>query len=175
MSKARTLALSAVVVGSLLAYLDFTSSPSPSLLAVNSTVLIALTAASVALVAAATRAGSIRSPERALERISKPPLEAMNELAKGARDGYVSNRKQVARVFRTAVDAKIQSEPMLGPVNRNDVDEFLRSAVGGPLFTEFFAEDEWKTVRVVSSRGYISRLAQVIEMVERSLELYGHV
>ncbi len=175
MTKERKLAFSAVAIGSFLAYLDFTSSSSLSLLAANSTVLIALTAASVALVAASTRAGSIRSRERALERISRSPLEAMTELAKGAHDGYVSNRKDVARIFRTAVDAKIQREPGLGPVKRNDEDEFLRSAVGGPLFAEFFAEDEWKIVRVASSHGYISRLAQVIVLVKRSLELHHNV
>jgi hypothetical protein len=157
----------ALALGAFMAFVDFTSGPSQSLLAFNSTVLSGLT---IILVGLLVIAWTERAPKEAREHFRwarRTPLKEMVETLRGARDGYVSNRRDIARTLRWAVEAEIEAAASSRP--REEVDAYLERILDARSFLEFFSESQWRTAKVEVSVGYITRLRGVVASVEQSL------
>lgn len=168
MNKPAVVAAAAIALGSLMALLDFISGPSLNLLAVNSTILSALTIMSVALLATPGTVPAGKETRESFDGKRRTPMVEMVGLLKGARDGYTLNRKEIALVLRSAVDSKMGDGA--SPPPHETVDAYLRSALGPQSFSEFFSEDEWRSTRVESSKNYLARLKDVVTTLKQSLE-----
>lgn len=168
MKRATVIVLVGVGAGSLMAVQDFVSGPSLNLLGVDSTVLVGLTIASIALLAfQGTEPVGIGSAD-ALEYRERNPVKGMLNLLEGARRGYTLNRKEIARMLRAAVEAKLGGEE--GHPSREAVDSYLSKSLGRQLFSELLSEDQGNAVRVKPSNEYISSLKDAVASLETSLE-----
>jgi len=168
MKRRNLLVAFALGLGVFMMILDSLSGPSQSLLAANSTMMLAVTIITVALLASPGAKplygsqGQVRSPTRGT------PLNETTEQLKGASKGYTLNRKEIAQTLRAAVNVKIGSETNHLPNEASDA--FLMSILGDQTFAEFFSEDGWKATRVSDSISYLARLKAVVVALTKSLE-----
>lgn len=168
MNKATIVAVAVIVVGSLMALLDFASGPSLNLLAVNSTALAALTITLATLLATPSVELTRKETKEAFLGTRRAPMNDMVNLLEGARDGYTWNRKEIALVLRSAVDAKLGSET--STPSRENVDSYIRSVLGAQRFSEFFSESEWRATKVEGSQTYMASLKEMVTSLRQSLE-----
>jgi len=157
----------AIFLAIFMAMVDLLSAPSSSLLAANSTMVLALTIMSVSLLAILSRRPVGKRTEQAVGRTRGTPMDEMTELLKGASKGYTWNRKEIALTLRSAVNARIDNDA--GPLAHETADAYLRSVLGGQTFEEFFSEDGWRATRVAGSYGYLTRLKVVVASLTQSL------
>ena len=153
--------------GRLVASLDSVLGPSLNLLSINSTGLTALTALSVGIILllGSRRAPPARAPPK--YRVRMPALE-MQALVRGAREGYVSNRRGVARVLAGAAKARLDDGRMAptGP----EVEGYLRAALGSSYSGDLFLPQAENRVRVPPSGTYVASLKEAVALLERRLE-----
>jgi hypothetical protein len=167
-NKKRIASAVAAALGVFMVALDLTSGPSLSLLALNSTILLTLTVAILAYLAFG-RAGGAGEGSSGLPRWTRrTPTQEMTALVKAADAGYTSSRREIARILRSAVQARGGKEPTGVP--REGDEEALRSLLGDALYAEFISEAGWKASRVRTSKGYITRLREAAAKLGHPVE-----
>jgi hypothetical protein len=166
----RTRIASAVAgaLGVFMLVLDLTSGPSLSLLALDSTILLALTLAILAYLAFGRADGDGRRSSGQPRWTKRTPTQEMTSLVRAAEAGYTSSRREVARVLRSAVQARAGDEPT-GVPHEGD-EEALRSLLGDGLYAEFISEAGWNASRVRTSKGYITRLREAAAKLGHPVE-----
>jgi hypothetical protein len=169
MNRLRIMVAAAIGLGVFMALVDTLSPPSVSLLAADSTMVLALTTISVALLASPSARLSTKKGNQAPRPTRRTPLGEMAEQLLGASKGYTLNRKEIAFALRTAVNVKIGNEA--SPLPNEPSDAFLRHTLGDQTFAEFFSEGGWTATRVKDSIGYLARLKVVVATLTKSLEL----
>ena len=167
MNKTALIAAAAVVLGVIMAAVDSTSGPSLNLLAANSTILLLLTVILVGLFALGGAESAARDADRDIAPQRRAPQMEMVETLKGARDGYTTNRREIARILRRAVNARAGA----GAGNRSPeaADAYLETILDAASYSEFIAGPEQMTTRVKATKGYITRVGDVVALVERSI------
>jgi hypothetical protein len=111
------------------------------------------------------RAGAEKSKD--FVRLRRTPPRQMVGTLVGAKDGYTSNRREIARILRDAVDAKIGTG--IGTWPPHAADSYLKSILGAQSYAEFISEPERMTARVEATKGYITRLRDVVALVGQSI------
>ena len=167
MNKSAIATDAAIFLATFMVVVDLLYGPSSSLLAANSTMILALTTTSVALIITLSRRPAWKRPEQAVDRMRTTPVRDMVELLKGASKGYTWNRKEIAFALRSAVNAKIDNDA--GPLAHETADTYLKSVLGGQTFEEFFSEGGWRAAKVEGSYGYLTRLKAVVASLTQSL------
>lgn len=168
MNRSVILPAAAITLGSMTVAFDLTYAPNLSLLAADSTLLSALAAVIVALLVARS-VKPARRESGALGEARRMPVDEMAELLRGAQEGYTLNQKEVARMLRSAVDAKKADEQ--GSPFHETVDTYLRSVLGQETFSRLLSEDAWRDTRVKSPQGYLSSLRNAVVLLSESLEV----
>jgi hypothetical protein len=145
---------------------DFLLGPSLNLLSINSTALIALTLASVAVIAFGSQEARGTRPEVPVLRVRMPARE-LYALVRGARDGYLSNRRAVARIVIGGLAAKMVNGAK--PPTGEEVEKYVQEALAGSYDEELFPASSASRARVRPSGTYIPRLKKAISLVEQRL------
>jgi hypothetical protein len=158
-----------VVVGSSLAVWDFIAGPSLNLWAINATVVLALALESAALLLVNGPQHTWSSPSEPRPIRRRMPLDKMLVLMNGAREGYTQNRKELAQMLRSAVDAKLAAKT--GPLPGEVVEARISEAVGQRLYSELFSEEGWRPAKVERSPDYLAHLNEGVGLLRKSLGL----
>jgi hypothetical protein len=159
--------VASVGVGCVVSVLDLLFGPSLNLLSVNSTgiILVTLSCAAVIVFASPRDARRVRVPPSYRLRM---PVREMYVVVRGARDGYVSSRRRVSRLFAGAVRAKLDTGRRA--ISDNEVDTYLREVLASSYSPELFPAEEGNPSRVPYSRTYVAQLREALSLVQRSLE-----
>ena len=165
MRKALVIFVGAASLGVLAATLDLVLAPSLDLLSINSTGLLALsTLAVVALALAGAKAEPARDARG--HRVRRPEAD-MRRLVRGAREGYVSNRRSIARMVTGAAVAKLDQGRR--PPSDQEIEGHLRGVLGRSYTPVVIAPETESRTRVPPPDGYLAALKEGISLLEKDL------
>jgi hypothetical protein len=167
LNKTRIVAFVSLALAILMAVLDIAMGPSLTLFASNSTILLVLT---ICLASLYSIAGvqAAREESREISGIEGRTLPArMVGTLRGARDGYASSRREVARILTGAVDARLGN--VSGARPRETAEAYLRGILDAQSYSEFIGEPEHMAARVEVAKGYITRLRNAVAVIGGSI------
>ena len=165
MRKTHVVFAGAASLGVLAAVLDFVLAPSLDLLSINSTGLLVLSSlAVVALALAGVRAKPVRNGRS--YRVRRPEAD-MRRLVRGASEGYVSNRRSIAKMVTGAAVAKLDQGRR--PLSEQEVEGHLREVLGRSYIPVVIAPETESRTRVPPADGYLAALKEGISLLEKDL------
>ena len=166
MRKAPVIFAGAASMGALVAALDLVLAPSLDLLSINSTGVLALSTMAVAALALAGASKTKPAPVGKGYRVRSPEAD-MHRLVQGASEGYVSNRRSIARMVAGAAAAKLDQGR--GPPSDQEVEGHLRGVLGGSYLPVGAAPGTESRTRVPPADGYLAALKAGISLLEEDL------
>jgi hypothetical protein len=159
-----------VGAGCLVSALDLLFGPSLNLLSVNSTGIILIALSCAAVVAFSTPRSTRHVRESPSYRL-RMPVQEMYVVVRGARDGYVSSRRRVSRIFAVAARARLDTGR--GTLSDDEVDAYLRETLASSYSPELFPAEGRSPSRVPPSGTYVASLKEAISLLQRGLEGRG--
>ena len=152
-----------------LAVWNLVSGPSLFLWGTDATAIIVLTVEGVLLLTLNVPPPAAPGPTAPAFARRRAPTKRMLDILNGAEEGYTHNRREAAKILRTAVESKLPGRGGAPPGGA--VDECISRIVGQRLYEELFDEEAWKDTKVKVNANYTADLREGITLLQQSLAI----